>query len=107
MTPVEKVPVKVELAPYKVIDFEFIKNKIKLITNLNFEFILNELNTTRLIKHNDSLIPIVNVRSNIEGFFNRNTYYKLIDIALENNNIDDKYLYIKSDNHNHIIGKIA
>ena len=107
VTPVEKVPVKVELAPYKVIDFEFIKNKIKLITNLNFEFILNELNTTRLIKYNDSLIPIVNVRSNIEGFFNRNTYYKLIDIALENNNIDNKYLYIKSDNQNHIIGKIA
>ena len=107
VTPVEKVPVKVELAPYQIIDFEFIQDNVKLVTNLNFEFILNLKNTTRLISHNDSLIPLVNVRSNIEGFFNRNTYYKLIDFALENKNIDKNYLYIQSDNQKHIIGKIA
>jgi hypothetical protein len=99
--------VKVELAPYQIIDFEFIQDNVKLVTNLNFEFILNLKNTTRLISHNDSLIPLVNVRSNIEGFFNRNTYYKLIDFALENKNIDKNYLYIQSDNQKHIIGKIA
>ena len=48
VTPVEKVPVKVELAPYKVIDFEISKNKIKLFTNMNYDFELNALNTTRL-----------------------------------------------------------
>ena len=80
---------------------------MKLVTNLNFEFILNKINTTRLINHNNSLIPLVNVRSNIEGFFNRNTYYKLIDFALESKNIDKNYLYIQSNNHKHIIGKIA
>jgi hypothetical protein len=41
VTPVEKVPVKVELAPYQIIDFEFIQDNVKLVTNLNFEFILN------------------------------------------------------------------
>ena len=107
VTPVEKVPVKVELAPYQIIDFEFMQDNVKLVTNLNFEFVLNKTNTTRLISHNNSLIPLVNVRSNIEGFFNRNTYYKLIDFALENKNIDKKYLYIQSDNQKHIIGKIA
>ena len=66
VTPVEKVPVKVELAPYKIIDFEVNDEKVKLITNLNFQFILDKTNTTRLINHNDSLIPLVNVRSNIE-----------------------------------------
>ena len=49
VTPVEKVPVKVELAPYKVIDFEISKNSIKLLTNMNYDFVLNALNTTRLI----------------------------------------------------------
>ncbi len=107
VTPVEKVPVKVELAPYKIIDFEVNDEKVKLITNLNFQFILDKTNTTRLINHNDSLIPLVNVRSNIEGFFNRNTYYKLVDLALEKEFIDNNFLYIPSNQINHIIGKIA
>ena len=94
VTPVEKVPVKVELAPYKIIDFEVNDEKVQLITNLNFQFILDKTNTTRLINHNDSLIPLVNVRSNIEGFFNRNTYYKLVDLALEKQFIDNNFLYI-------------
>ena len=107
VTPVEKVPVKVELAPYKIIDFEVNDEKVQLKTNLNFQFILDKTNTTRLINHNDSLIPLVNVRSNIEGFFNRNTYYKLVDLALEKDFIDNNFLYIPSNQINHIIGKVA
>jgi len=107
VTPVEKVPVKVELAPYKVIDFEISKNNIKLFTNMNYDFVLNELNTTRLIAYNNSEIPLVHVRNNIEGFFDRNIYYKLVDLALENNYIENKLLYVPSNNHSHIIGKIA
>ena len=107
VTPVEKVPVKVELAPYKIIDFEVNDEKVQLITNLNFQFILDKTNTTRLINHKDSLIPLVNVRSNIEGFFNRNTYYKLVDLALEKQFIDNNFLYIPSNQINHIIGKVA
>ena len=107
VTPVEKVPVKVELAPYKIIDFEIINNKVELTTNLNFKFFLNKDNSTRLINYNNSHIPLVNVRSNIEGFFNRNTYYKLVDLALENDFIEDKCLYIPSDQINHIVGKVA
>ncbi len=107
VTPVEKVPVKVELAPYKIIDFQISEKKVELTTNLNFKFYLNKNNSTRLINYNDSYIPLVNVRSNIEGFFNRNIYYKLVDLALENNFIEDEYLYIPGDEINHIIGKVA
>ncbi len=107
VTPVEKVPVRVELAPYKIIDFKINKKDIMLITNLNYEFILNKENTTRLINYNDTHIPLVIVRKNIEGFFNRNTYYKLIDIALDNNYIKDNLVYISSNNINHTIGRIA
>ena len=107
VTPVEKVPVKVDLAPYKVIDFEISKNNIKLFTNMNYDFELNALNTTRLIAYNNSEIPLVHVRNKIEGFFDRNIYYKFVDLALENNYIENKLLYVPSNNHNHIIGKIA
>ena len=72
---------------------------------------LNEENivckATRLIKDNESSIPIVHVRNNIDGFFDRNTYYNLIDYALKNEFIENNSLYVPSRNLNHIIGKIA
>ena len=107
VTPVEKVLVKVDLAPYKIVDFKINDKSIILETNLNYDFELNDVNTTKLIKENNTSIPIVNVRNNIEGFFNRNTYYKLVDWALERNFIENNFLFLPSNNLNHIIGKIA
>ncbi len=107
VTPVEKVLVKVDLAPYKIVDFKINDKSIILETNLNYDFELNDVNTTKLIKENNTSIPIVNVRNNIEGFFNRNTYYKLVDWALERNFIENNFLFLPSNNLKHIIGKIA
>ena len=47
------------------------------------------------------------MRNGIDGFFNRNIYYKLIDIALEQNVIKNKILYIHSMGVDHPLGKIA
>jgi hypothetical protein len=108
VTPSEKVPVKVEIAPYVIINFDLLDNKvIKLDTNLEYSFYLDEVNTSRLIKYDNTYIPLVHVRNSIEGFFNRNTYYKLIDFALANNFIKDDALFVSSSNLNHLIGKIA
>ena len=107
ITPHEKVPLKVDLAPYKIIDYTFLDNFIRLSTNFDYDFILNKTNTTKLIKDNESSIPIVHVRNNIDGFFDRNTYYNLINYALKNEFIVNNSLYLPSHNLNHIIGKIA
>ena len=108
VTPSEKVPVKVEIAPYVIINFDLLDNKvIKLDTNLEYSFYLDEVNTSRLIKYDNTHIPLVHVRNSIEGFFNRNTYYKLIDFALANNFIKDDALFVSSSNLNHLIGKMA
>tara|TARA_B100001121_G_scaffold149107_1_gene130561 strand:+ start:33 stop:566 length:534 start_codon:yes stop_codon:yes gene_type:complete len=107
VTPVEKILVKVELAPYKIIDFEEIDGDIKLISNLNYDFFLDKNHRTRLVDFDKSKIPLVNVRSNIEGFINRNTYYKLVDLALSKDYKLEDELYIKSFSINHVIGKIA
>ena len=74
---------------------------------MNYEFILNKENSTKLIEYQNTYIPIVNVRNKIEGFFNRNTYYKLIDMALDKNFIEKNILFIPSKSINHQIGKIA
>ena len=107
VTPHEKVPVKVDLAPYKIIDYKILKNSICLSTNFDYDFILNKTNTTKLIEHNNILVPIVHVRDSIDGFFDRNIYYNLINFALENKFVDNDLLYLPSETSNHIIGKIA
>lgn len=108
VTPTEKVPVEVEIAPYLITNFELLDDEtIRLDTNLNYSFNLNSLNTTRLFEIEGMLMPIVHVRNNIEGFFNRSTYYKLVDLALNSSIINNDILHIKSDNVDHPIGKIA
>ena len=107
VTPVEKVPVRVELAPYEIIDYSLAGDKVSLLTNFDYKFVLSKTNTTKLIKNKDVFIPIVNVRNNLDGFFDRNTYYNLINYALEQNFIDQNSLYLPSLNIKHTIGKIA
>ena len=107
VTPIEKIFVKTDLAPYKIIDFEIVDDNIKLITNLNYDFFLDEDHVSRLVKYEESYVPLVIVRNNIEGFINRNTYYKLIDLAISQDHKEDNYLYLRSFNINHVIGKIA
>ena len=101
------MPSWVEIAPYVIVDFKITDDSIILCTNLNYEFILDINHSTRLIKHGDTYIPIATVRGNIEGFFNRNTYYNLVEIALNNEYINDEIVYIPSNKINHPIGKNA
>ena len=98
---------KTAIAPYVITDFNFKDEYLELVTNFEYSFIVNEINTIKLINFEGTLIPIVHVRDNIEGFFNRSTYYNLINFALEKNNIIDDILYINSGNKNYPVGKIA
>jgi hypothetical protein len=47
------------------------------------------------------------VRNGIDGFFNRATYYKLVDLALEENIIINDILHIKSGSGHYSLGTIA
>ena len=107
VTPYEKVPVFSELAPYVITDFDISDNIITLHTNLDYSFPLNDQNTTRLVKYQNTIIPLVHVRSGIDGFFNRAIYYKLVDLALEENIIINNILHIKSGSGHYSLGTIA
>lgn len=107
VTPAEKVPVKTAIAPYVITDFNFNNNFLELDTNFEYSFRIDKLNSMKLIEFENTTIPLVHVRDNIEGFFNRSTYYNLINFALEKNNIIDNVLYVKSGNNDYPIGKIA
>jgi len=106
VTPYEKIIVNPAIAPYVITDFIVTEKGINLITNLNFSAKLDKLSATKLISFNNVDIPIVIIRSNIEAFFSRNIYYKLVDLAISQNNLIDSVLYINSYDINHPIGKI-
>jgi len=98
VTPVEKVPVIVDLAPYMIVDYEVDSEHKNIIlkTNLDLSIPLDNEHKLELKKIGDEHIPFVHVRNNIEGFISRSVYYSLIEIALKQDNGSSDQLTLKS-----------
>ena len=98
VTPVEKVPVTVDLAPYMVVDYEVDSDHKNIIlkTNLDLSIPLDNDHRLELKNIGDEHIPFVHVRNNIEGFISRSVYYSLIEIALNQDNGSSNELTLKS-----------
>ena len=109
VTPVEKVSVKVDLAPYMIIDYEVDDSKTKIIlkTNLELSIPLNKDHKLKIKRVGDENIPFVFVRDGIEGFISRSVYYSLIDIALSQENNSSGELILKSFNCLFSLGEVA
>jgi|TARA_B100000497_G_scaffold121003_1_gene150139 hypothetical protein len=98
VTPVEKVPVTVDLAPYMIVDYEVDSDykNIILKTNLDLSIPLDNDHRLELKSIGDEHIPFVHVRNNIEGFISRSVYYSLIEIALKQDNGSSDQLTLRS-----------
>ena len=98
VTPVEKVPVIVDLAPYMIVDYEIDSEQKNIIlkTNLDLSIPLDNEHKLELRKIGDENIPFVHVRNNIEGFISRSVYYSLIEIALKQDGGSGGQLSLKS-----------
>lgn len=98
VTPVEKVPVTVDLAPYMIVDYEVDSDHKNIIlkTNLDLSIPLDNDHRLELKNIGDEHIPFVHVRNNIEGFISRSVYYSLIEIALNQDNGSSNHLILKS-----------
>ena len=108
VTPVEKVPVKVDLAPYKIIDYEVDSDNKNIIlkTNLDLSIPLDKDHKLELKKIGEEQIPFIQVRDNIEGFISRSIYYSLIEIALKQENTPSDQLILKSFDCDFNLGEI-
>ena len=98
VTPVEKVPVTVDLAPYMIVDYEVDSDykNIILKTNLDLSIPLDNEHRLELKNIGNEHIPFVHVRNNIEGFISRSVYYSLIEIALKQDNGSSDQLTLRS-----------
>ena len=109
VTPVEKVLVKVDLAPYMIIDYEVDSDHENIIlkTNLDLSIPLNKEHKLEVKKIGDEHIPFVHVRNNIEGFISRSVYYSLIEIALKQANASSDQLTLKSFASEFSLGEVT
>ena len=107
VTPVEKVPVTVDLAPYMIVDYEvdLDHKNIILKTNLDLSIPLDKDHQLELKKIGEEQIPFIQVRDNIEGFISRSIYYSLIEIALKQDNGSSDQLTLKSFNCDFNLGQ--
>ena len=107
VTPVEKVPVTVDLAPYMIIDYEVDSDHRNIIlkTNLDLSIPLDNDHRLELKNIGDEQIPFVHVRNNIEGFISRSVYYSLIEIALKQDNGSSDQLTLRSSDCDFNLGQ--
>ena len=98
VTPVEKVPVTVDLAPYMIVDYEVDSDQKNIIlkTNLDLSIPLDQDHKLEVRNIDGEYIPFVHVRNNIEGFISRSVYYSLIEIALRQDNVFEGQLSLTS-----------
>jgi hypothetical protein len=101
VTPVEKVRIQVEDAPFVAVAITKEKsegmNTVTFRTNLNDEIVLSKENPLSIeIKKNDEPSPYITVRNNLRALISRSVFYELVDLA-ETIPIDGvPYLAIKS-----------
>jgi len=108
VTPVEKVVVKVDIAPYMIIDYEVdpeLENII-LKTNLEYNFPLDESHPMDLRLLGKESIPFVKVRDQLEGFISRSVFYGLVELALKQEQHSDSELMLTSSGKQFSLGSI-
>ena len=99
MTPVEKIELECAIAPYKIIDFEIDDtDNIAFKTNLDFAYKPENNYSSRFVEYASQFIPTIEVRNGIEGYFDRNVYYKLADLVNHFGLEEDNKIILKFTN---------
>lgn len=83
VTPVEKVGITVDDAPFVAIDFEPSKDGLAFVTNVGDEVVAGQENPIRVIRDPETgePSPYILIRRNLEALIDRKSFYRLVDIG--------------------------
>jgi|TARA_B100001057_G_scaffold189663_1_gene190440 hypothetical protein len=87
VTPVEKVGIKVDDAPFVAVDFNEIeitgKKALKFETQVGDEVVASVINPIRVERDavSDEPAPYIHIRNGLDALIDRKTFYRLIDIG--------------------------
>lgn len=110
VTPVEKVRIKVDDAPFLVVDVSYLNNAdgpvIQFTTLTGELFSLDAQHPLRIVHGEDAEPrPYVRVRRNLEALVHRNVFYSLVNHALESLSGGDE-LMVRSAGETFSLGRI-
>ena len=83
VTPVEKVGITVDDAPFVAVDFERDGDGLRFVTNVEDEVIAGPDHPIRVERDADTgePSPYVNIRRNLEALIDRKSFYRLVEIG--------------------------
>jgi hypothetical protein len=87
VTPVEKVGIKVDDAPFVAVDFNQIEitgeKALKFETQVGDEVVASVINPIRVERDavSDEPAPYIHIRNGLDALIDRKTFYRLIDIG--------------------------
>ena len=89
VTPVEKVGIVVEDAPFVAVDFESVSEGLRFETNVGDTVVAGPDHPIRVVRDADSgePAPYVMVRAGLEALIDRKSFYRLVEIC-EHDEID-------------------
>ena len=102
VTPIEKVGIKVDDAPFVAVDFNEIeitgKKALKFETQVGDEVIASDKNPIRVVRDtvSDEPAPYIHIRNGLDALIDRKTFYRLIDIGQHKKYENDDWFGIES-----------
>ncbi len=83
VTPVEKLGIKVQDAPFLAVDAEIAADEIRFVTNIGDEVVAGPDNPIRVESRDGEPRPYVHVRGGLDALIDRKTFYRLVEAASE------------------------
>ena len=102
VTPIEKVGIKVDDAPFVAVDFNEIEitgeKALKFETQVGDEVIASDKNPIRVVRDavSDEPAPYIHIRNGLDALIDRKTFYRLIDIGQHKKYENDDWFGIES-----------
>ena len=86
VTPVEKMKITVDVAPFSIVDFSVEKKGGQSVLlfkdSVGEDVILDKAEQLKVsLSESGEPIPLLTVRRNLKGLINRNVFYRLVEIA--------------------------
>jgi hypothetical protein len=83
VTPVEKVGITVDDAPFVAVDFVREGDGLRFVTNVEDEVVAGPDHPIRVVRDPETgePSPYVNIRRNLEALIDRKSFYRLVDIG--------------------------
>ena len=108
VTPVEKVGIVVEDAPFIITEWQRQDNKLVLTTNIGDILAVSSDHPIELFedKKTSAKLPYVLVRRNLWARLHQNVFYQLAELGNEQSVNGKKHLTLKSDNYTFSLGEL-